>query len=130
MPDYRDGIYKAYRTGRLAAPFSNVDVEFEDRVHYLRRMIRRLIPADRRIDIVDLGCGSGAVLRALAQAGYRWLTGVDVSGEQSALAALIPGVKIHSEDLRAFLTSAPDAAFDVVIAFDVLEHFTREELTQ
>src|SRR5258707_7661241 len=115
MPDYREAIYQVYRSGRLAAPFPDADVAFEDRVHYLRRMIRTLIPADRGIRVLDLGCGSGAVLRAFARDGYACLTGVDVSAEQSALAALIPGATIHTRDLRVFLTSAPDTAFDVVI---------------
>ncbi len=128
MADYRDAIYAAYRSGRLAAPFQSTEQEFAHRVHYLRRMIRRVVPPDPTTRIVDLGCGSGTVLRVLAEGGYRSLVGVDVSQEQATLARNLPGVTVHTVDLREFLARASDSSYDVVIAFDVLEHFTRDEL--
>jgi len=80
------------------------------------------------IRIADLGCGSGHILRVLAESGYRSVVGVDVSQEQASLAPNLPGVTIVTADLRDFLAQAPDGTYDVIIAFDVLEHFTRDEL--
>src|SRR6266550_451280 len=124
MTDYRDVIYSAYRSARLAAPFPSPEEEFAHRVHYLRRMINKVVPPNPAIRIIDLGCGSGSILRVLAEKGYRSLLGVDVSQEQASLARNYPGVTVVNADLREFLANAPDGAYDVVIAFDVLEHFT------
>jgi 2-polyprenyl-3-methyl-5-hydroxy-6-metoxy-1,4-benzoquinol methylase len=80
--------------------------------------------------IVDLGCGSGVLLRTLGELGYRRLTGVDVSGEQAVLASAVASVRIETRDLRQFLENSPGDGYDVVFAFDVLEHFNKEEVLQ
>jgi SAM-dependent methyltransferase len=91
-------------------------------------MIGKVVPPDPTIRIVDLGCGSGAILRVLAERGYRSLLGVDVSQEQATLARNLPGVTVVTADLREFLANTSDGSYEVIIAFDVLEHFTRDEL--
>ncbi len=121
-------IYQAYLSGRndSADPVSIAGMV--PRLPYLRRMITRCMPADRNATILDIGCGHGAILYALQQAGYSHARGVDGSAEQVEAAARlgIPGVE--QGDLMQVLAGTPNASLDVVIAFDVIEHFTKAEL--
>jgi cyclopropane fatty-acyl-phospholipid synthase-like methyltransferase len=133
MPDterciYRERIYGAYVSGRNEALAPAAIEGMAPRLPYLRRMITRCMPADRNATILDIGCGHGAILYALQQAGYSHASGVDGSAEQVEAAARlrIPGVK--QGDLMQVLAALPHASLDVVIAFDVIEHFTKTEL--
>lgn len=76
-------------------------------------------PKDR---ILDVGCGSGSMLRRLALAGYSELHGMEISayavkrlGEE--------GIRMWQGRLPVLPT--PDAHFDAVIASQVLEHVIR-----
>jgi SAM-dependent methyltransferase len=89
--------------------------------------VRSWIPADRSIRILDLGCGYGALLHFLKEAGYIDLTGVDRSPEQVALAHELGLNFIHEGDIADTLSLAPDDTYDVVVAFDLLEHLTCQE---
>jgi len=77
--------------------------------------------------VLDVGCGSGAVLAAIADAGKR-LCGVEMSSE--AVAALrARGIEGHAVDLEGGRLPFADGEFEVVLCFDVLEHvFAPERL--
>lgn len=70
--------------------------------------------------ILEVGCSAGPLLLQLRQAGFTNLTGIDVSETAIALGqrrglqniSVMDGTKL----------SFPEAAFDLVIASDVLEH--------
>jgi 2-polyprenyl-3-methyl-5-hydroxy-6-metoxy-1,4-benzoquinol methylase len=83
------------------------------------------VPADKVLDILDVGCGSGANSLALAEKGHR-LHGVDIS------AAAIEQYRRHGFDGRvADIESGlgyPDASFDLVFCSEVIEHMTSPEL--
>jgi SAM-dependent methyltransferase len=72
--------------------------------------------------VVEIGCGDGAVLEALARRGIGCShSGMDISSSAVALAASRPGVT----DARQFdgkRIPAPDGAWDLAIATHVLEH--------
>jgi cyclopropane fatty-acyl-phospholipid synthase-like methyltransferase len=83
--------------------------------------------------VLDLGCGGGRHLTALAQAGHR-TTGLDVApkgleicrerlADQSLRADLVLG------DFRAPLPF-PDATFDAVLSVKVVNHATPEEISR
>jgi len=74
---------------------------------------------------LEIGCGTGAFLAYLAAKGISDFLGID---HDPALAEVIPaGVRDHFRcgDLWQALESG--AAFDRVVALDVLEHFSAEE---
>ena len=86
------------------------------------------VPPDRDARIVDLGCGDGVLLHFLLEAGYRHVSGIDVSDEQIARAHGLGLFEARRGDIDTFLASADDRSLDVVLLIDVLEHLTREEL--
>jgi SAM-dependent methyltransferase len=72
---------------------------------------------DPETRILDLGCGSGALLERLAGMGYRQLTGVDIRPPDSTAA-----IRYEQVDLDQFRLDAPDGSFDLVLAVEVIEH--------
>ncbi len=83
-------------------------------------LVARLTRRDQAI--LDVGCGTGGILRHLRGAGYTNLHGMEISryaierlGEQ--------GIHMHFGMLPSI--PLPDGSFDVVIASQVLEHVIR-----
>jgi SAM-dependent methyltransferase len=92
------------------------------------RFVARHMPADPDTRIIDLGCGRGALLYSLRQAGYRNVSGVDASEEQIAIAHRRGLKQAQHGRIEDFLSSVKDSSADVVLLIDVLEHMTREEM--
>ncbi len=101
---------------------------FAEPVFYLCKLIRDHFPPDRDAAIVDLGCGHGALIHFARQAGYRNIEGIDRSHEQIEAAKRLKIAGVREGDLWESLAAMPDASRDVVVAFDVIEHFRKEEL--
>jgi 2-polyprenyl-3-methyl-5-hydroxy-6-metoxy-1,4-benzoquinol methylase len=82
----------------------------------------------RDINILDIGCGNGDFLVYLRSKYFLNLYGVDVSQEQIDLASQNKLTNVVQGDLMDYAKNAPDAFFDVIIAKDILEHLTLQEL--
>jgi SAM-dependent methyltransferase len=78
--------------------------------------VRRLAP-EPATRILDLGCGSGALLERLAGMGYRDLTGVDIRPPASGAS-----ITYRQADLDCFRLDCADGAFDLVLGVEVIEH--------
>jgi SAM-dependent methyltransferase len=63
---------------------------------------------------------------ALREAGYHNVCGVDVSPEAVAIAKG-KGQNVVEADIRKFLSEVKDG-FDLICAFDILEHFRKDEV--
>jgi cyclopropane fatty-acyl-phospholipid synthase-like methyltransferase len=128
MSDYRQRIYQGYLEAGAAAAVSDKLAEFERREPYLKKLIREHFPADRGTAILDLGCGAGALEYVAGRLGYARIVGVDRSPPQVAAAHRLGLVSVQEGDLLAALESQADASQGLVIAFDVLEHFRKDEV--
>ena len=82
--------------------------------------IRALTRPDEAI--LDVGCGSGGILRTLAEAGYTDLGGVELSG-YAVERLRREGIPMQQGTLLDL--PVPTARYDVVIASQVLEHVIR-----
>ena len=126
--DYRSRIYDYYVHSRLES-LAPADIESMRRGGvYLHRLVRRHFPVNRDAAILDLGCGHGSLIFQAREAGYRNVVGVDRSPQQVAEARRLGIEGVIEGDIFDYLASTPDASQDVVITFDVIEHFTRDEL--
>lgn len=83
---------------------------------HIALMVQSIVP-DTASKILDLGCGSGALLERLLLMGYADLTGVDISPPTSTN-------RIHYQeaDLDYFRLDMPESSFDLVMAVEVIEH--------
>jgi len=128
MLDYRARMYENYVSGR-ENPLAPATVEgMKPREALLKKLIRDHFPPDKQARVLDLGCGHGTLLYFARQEGYRNIMGVDVSAEQVAAAHHMGITEVQCGDLMDTMQSLPDGSQDVVVAFDVIEHFTRSEL--
>lgn len=82
-------------------------------------VLRSGVPRDAAV--LDVGCGVGAVLEALAARGYTNLAGVDFSERSVALAsARVPGARVW----RHNLVEGPLEPVDAVVMTEVIEHLS------
>jgi SAM-dependent methyltransferase len=91
---------------------------YHTNLEFLRRVGLPAPPAR----ILEIGCGKGAILHHLQQAGHA-MTGIDVD------AAAIAYCRATYPELAAAVASGddlqfPDRSFDVVLSFDVFEHIS------
>lgn len=128
MQDYRQRIYQYYVSARdqSLAPASIEGLK--PRAPYLKRLIRKHFPLDKKCAVLELGCGHGALIYFAREYGYRNVIGVDRSPQQVAEARHLGIAGINEGDLMETLKTYPNNSLDVVVAFDVIEHFTKDEL--
>lgn len=123
----REVLYGAYRSSfkavNLAAPKSLTQAQT---AAFDRFCMPLLAGIPKTASILDLGCGDGSLLAYLQKIGFTHAQGVDCSAEQVA-AACARGVIAKQGDLFEALASA-QGHYDVIFAFDVIEHMTKGEL--
>lgn len=124
---YRSRIYQQYVHER-DIPLAPETLEGSGRRHYFNKVIREHFPTDQDSTILELGCGHGAFLFSMQNEGYKNITGIDRSPEQVAEAGRLGISVVTHGDLMEYLQLQPDALHDVVVTFDVIEHFTKDEL--
>ena len=101
----------------------------QPRAAQLNKLIRSYFPVDRNSAIVDLGCGHGALVHFAREVGYRNINGVDSSSQQVDTARRLGIEGVCQGDLLQTISSMADSSLDAVVAFDVIEHFRKDELT-
>ena len=101
----RDDAYMAQAAGRIRA------------FRKIAARVARIAPGGRRL--LDVGAAAGFFLLAAREAGFV-VEGIELSHWMSETARRDFDLTIHTEPLTA--GSFPDASFDVVTLFDVLEH--------
>lgn len=105
-----------------------------DKAHYrsvapgLWRRIRGWEPASRDARCLDLACGIGELLFTLREHGFARLVGVDLCEESVELARRFSGARVEHGEVLAFLEAQPEASFDLVTAFNILEHLPKASL--
>ena len=91
----------------------------------LQTFLKKLSKQNR---ILELGCGQGQMLDFLNKQGFSSVEGVDTSEEQ-VMAAERYGLQVYHSDVFDFLQACYHA-YDLILAIDFFEHFTRQELIQ
>ncbi len=103
----------------------NSAVNFEASLPADQLSIARLVPHGSRV--LDLGCGSGALLAYLIQ--ERGCTGYGVEIDDANLQACVArGVNVLQLNLDEGLVMFADHSFDVVLQIDTLQHLRNAEV--
>jgi 2-polyprenyl-3-methyl-5-hydroxy-6-metoxy-1,4-benzoquinol methylase len=127
---YRTRFYTRYAELKQRTDLAQVRRDLVFTKPYLARLIANFFPPDRNCSIVDLGCGSGALLLFLQEAGYKNTIGVETSPDQIEFARQLGVRSVTSGDLISFLRESRSESFDVVAAIDVIEHFRKDEVLE
>jgi SAM-dependent methyltransferase len=116
-PDYRPHVVEAGLLSRL----KRIQASLQG------RQLARLLPG-RSATILEIGCGSGFLIRELSRRGFENLSAVD---QNPHLAALFEGTAIRFQ--AANLETSPPSelgqagSFDCIILINVIEHFLEPE---
>jgi len=130
MLNYRNTLYANYHSTQSGrASLTDARSLFEREKRQFARDILPLLSAPKDGAIFDMGCGSGSLLKALQEVGYTHATGMDISEEQVKVAAQMGVDNVTLGDALQHVKTAT-AAYDVILGADVIEHFTKDELTE
>ncbi|MFI5346118.1 MAG: class I SAM-dependent methyltransferase [Elusimicrobiota bacterium] len=125
--DYREVLRRRYSETHTQAsqPLTADVLRYNDRVY--RATFGPLLPADRGAAIFELGCGAGSFLHYLHGDGYAKAVGVDSdpASVETAKKLGIQGAEL-GDALERLTRDA--GKYDAIVAIDVLEHFTKDEL--
>ena len=126
---YRDRLYRRYLANHHGSDLLETRKRLEAAIPYFKRL-QKYVPEAKDTRVLDLGCGYGVWLYWLKKAGYLRLEGVDRSPEQVEAAHILGLNCVVEDDIRAYLAGRKPESCDVVLAFDVLEHFGKDEAFQ
>src|SRR5262245_54673478 len=122
----RERTLKRYITSSAGQhrPLSRADIEAFCRAY--RYYLKNCIPTDMEGGWLDLGCGQGALMHLASSFGYQEVKGVDISEEMLATCRA-NNLSVECDDVWNYIERTPDERWNVVSAFDLLEHFPKED---
>lgn len=128
MRPFKEIIYQNYVKNHTRLLYgqdtlAHIEKQFPVWQHYFGK----LLPSDKNAAILDIGCGTGSFVYFLQKIGYPRSQGIDVSVEQIETGRALGIEHIQCADLHTFLADKNEV-YDCIIARDVLEHFTRQEI--
>lgn len=115
--------YQTYSIGK------STSLSIDDYVRQSNAIIKRInkhLPIRLDAKILVVACGLGFEVYALQQYGYLNVTGIDISNEQVASAEKFCS-NIYQADVYDFLSISSNSQYDCILAFDLVEHFTKYE---
>lgn len=125
---YRQRIYAHYTQAATTPLAPETIAGLAPRRPYLERLVALHFPPAREAAIFEIGCGHGALIHVARARGYRAMRGVDGSPAQVEAARRLGIDAIEAGDGLAALQALAPASQDCVVAFDVIEHLTKDEL--
>jgi 2-polyprenyl-3-methyl-5-hydroxy-6-metoxy-1,4-benzoquinol methylase len=126
MLKYRDIIYNNYFTNQV----NKLDVDHKallaQQAAHNGPELLPLLPKNKEVKIVDLGCGFGTFVKPAMDAGYKNVTGYDISTEQVKVANELGMPNVHLSSIDDYF--AKGEKVDVIVGLDIIEHFNKDEL--
>jgi len=113
-----------FKTDPVRSNYDNLAATYESRWLNFNAAVRRWVmdrfPDSATGSVIDLGCGTGAMLRMVHERRPAMkLTGIDISPDMLAIARRdVPEATLIEDDI----TTAPREAFDVVLSLNILHH--------
>lgn len=128
MVNYKQQIYQYYFSKRVNRDLPTSIQQLANRQPFYLNLIDKYFPKDKNLKIVELGCGYGAFLYFVENAGYQNIMGVDNSSEMVDAAKKLGINNVQEGDITEYLKKCSDKSIDVLLLIDVIEHFTKLEL--
>ncbi len=92
---------------------------------YYRRMLAPHLPADRSIEILDVGCGAGLAMQAVRELGFENVKGIDCDeGQVKAASARGMEAGLVTDSVAYLERNA--GRYGAIICLDVIEHILPE----
>ena len=123
---YRQRIYQSYTSLHYPKALELNEQHGASSVPSVKSRLSGWLPESRSAVCLDVGCGAGGLLLALGYMGYENLSGVDCSAEQVSVATRICPNVVEGDAIKHLLRHQDK--FDLITAFDIVEHFHKDEL--
>lgn len=127
--DYRSQLFQNYSATHIA----HLDADDASKLDWFSKYaaanyLPLLQGLDKeRVEVLEVACNKGYLLKALSSHGFRNLHGVDLSPDDVAkAAALVPEATLINTDAAAYLEEQA-GRFDVIILKAMLEHVPKKE---
>jgi 2-polyprenyl-3-methyl-5-hydroxy-6-metoxy-1,4-benzoquinol methylase len=127
VTDFRAHLYSQYVT-----KFTRVDAQPSDKdlsaywVWCRYKYLPLLKELQYNDSILEIGCGPGYFLEFLRMVGFMNVKGIDISEEQITIASA-KKLDVEKANIYDYLQNKKEF-FNAIIAIDILEHFTKDEL--
>jgi 2-polyprenyl-3-methyl-5-hydroxy-6-metoxy-1,4-benzoquinol methylase len=126
--NYRSVLYKDYYQNQSGRAFQlQIEEKMKNDANLFSAEILPLLPKDKAVKILDIGCGFGSLIKLLKDSGYTNLAGIDLSESQVAMAHQFGLTEVEVNDINDFLSSKENS-YDVITGIDIIEHFSKDEL--
>ncbi len=125
--EYRKRLYEIYENRPRPVRQEITRESIEKMFPVWESRFRSHLPPDRSTPVIDIGCGSGGFVHYLRRIGYLDVRGIDLCASQVAAARALGIEGITREDAWEHL-SPRIPVYGAVVARDLVEHFTREEV--
>jgi SAM-dependent methyltransferase len=124
--NWKQRLYGEYVTSGQ----NSVDIEGGINTYnpYVEMIIKKHLPGDKSISIVDLACGNGGLIDSLKKNGFNNVMGVDISQEQIDIAHKLGIYDVKCQDIDGFFKEQKGHSFDVIFLMDILEHIEKHEV--
>ena len=128
-PNYRDRIYGQYVSAFKGQPAPDLlKSAAQEHARFFDHLFKPMMDAARPEDVLEVGCGRGNFLYWAVERGFKSVSGFDFSAEQVAAARQL-GLPAEVASFQDYLSERTEA-FDLIVALDVIEHLTRDEVFQ
>ncbi|MGQ0671032.1 MAG: class I SAM-dependent methyltransferase, partial [Actinomycetota bacterium] len=130
MPDlsFRDELYGRYVSTFKASDYSKLDGKALR--SYFAWCDYKYLPllerCDRRVPVLELGCGGGLTMDYLKRVGFTSVEGIDISQEQIEVARA-RGLDVTAADVFEYVDPRQET-YGAIVALDFIEHFTKDEV--
>jgi 2-polyprenyl-3-methyl-5-hydroxy-6-metoxy-1,4-benzoquinol methylase len=127
MSDFREQFYINY-VSKFKKYYLKSDpgIRKSDWAKYRKKIFPLIKDYSKSSRILEIGCGEGNILQLLEHEGYLNVFGIDISEEQIEKAKA-KGLNVKAVNVFDYLQNNENR-FDIIIAFDFVEHFSKEEL--
>lgn len=126
QPTYRQPLLEAYLTNGFKEMV--LSLPKLPKYTFYKYNFGALLPKDKNIKILELGPGIGEFMQFLKNEGYSNIKGVDGSNEVVRHCQSL-GLNVSCcAEISSFFNDPTERNYDLVVANDILEHFSKEEL--
>lgn len=100
---------------------------YSKRCRSFDKKLAPLLPADKKIAMLDIGCGCGFLVYYLRSIGFDNVTGIDINEQLIQTAKHNVDAEFISCDATDYLRET-QKRFDIIFMWNVLEHIPHEEV--